>query len=210
MKWVSLLLVVIGIGVLAFPSLENQYMEKKQTKLVDQYEQHLSPDSQVATQSLEDVTDVFESEPQAATAAAPLPNEMMGTLEIPSIELNLPILEGATEESLASAVGHLTGTPFIGQEGNASLAGHRGYSFGRLFNRLDELEKGDTILATTEEGPLQYEVTDVFLVKPEDVSVLEPFSKGSTITLITCHPIRNPTHRIIVQAELVKHTPSSS
>ena len=210
MKWVSLILIIIGVALLAFPFLENQYMERQQTMLVDQYDNQLSPDSKVAAKSLDDVTDLFESEVQAATSDEPLPTEMMGTLEIPSIELNLPILEGATEESLASAVGHLTGTPFIGEEGNAALAAHRGYSFGRLFNRLDELKKGDTILATTQEGPFQYEVTDAFLVKPEDVSVLEPFSEGSTITLITCHPIRNPTHRIIVQAELVKHTPSPS
>lgn len=126
----------------------------------------------------------------------------LGILKINKIDLKLPILEGASQNNLRYAAGHVSGTGVLGKEGNAGIAAHRSFKYGKLFNRLNELEKEDQVVVETPEGKLYYKVTQKFLVLPEDVSVLNPQKNTSMITLITCHPMKNPTHRLIVQAEL--------
>ena len=130
---------------------------------------------------------------------------MEGILTIDKIKLRLPILTGATKENLdlsPSSIEH-TGTP--GETGNYCIAGHRSHTYGRNFNRLNELESGDVIGMQAGGQSYRYVITGKFLVKPEETWVLYKTSgRDKEITLITCEPMINPTHRLIVKGRLME------
>lgn len=128
---------------------------------------------------------------------------IIGIIDIPAIKLRSPIIEGVALENLAVGIGHFPGTAGIGKKGNSVYAGHRSYTFGDFFNRLDELKIGNTIYMQNMKSKYEYRIFDKFIILPDDFSVLEN-SNETIITLITCHPLYNPTHRLIVQANLVQ------
>lgn len=148
----------------------------------------------------EDGDEHEEEDESTNEVSAATPTQLVGTLQVRAIELTLPILDGATEKNLRYAAGHLEGTAGPGAEGNMAIAAHRSFKFGRLFNRLDDLEFGDEIVIVTEDAVYSYEVREKMLVEPSDVSVLQVVEGEAIVTLITCHPMNNPTHRLIVQA----------
>ncbi|WP_336245847.1 class D sortase [Paenibacillus apiarius] len=77
-------------------------------------------------------------------------------------------------------------------------------SSGRHFNRLDELEAGDEIKIETTNNTYVYKVNTKFVVEPEDLSVLDQNKDDKELTLITCEPMDNPTHRLIIKAEILE------
>lgn len=129
--------------------------------------------------------------------------EVIGIINIAKIKISLPIVEGVKKENLRVGIGHVPDTSNPGDVGNCALAGHRSYTFGSFFNRLDELNIGDVILITAKKGIYRYRIYKKFVVLPEDVSVLDTTMKESIITLITCTPIRVATHRLIIKASLM-------
>ena len=133
--------------------------------------------------------------------------KVLGIIRIEKIKVNAPIVEGVKASNLKAGVGHIPGTAALGEPGNSALAGHRSYTFGKFFNRLDELEPGDEILIITKKEELKYRVYKKLVVKPDDVSVLEGDKDRSAITLITCTPIYVASHRLIVRAVLEEKAP---
>jgi sortase A len=129
--------------------------------------------------------------------------ETIGVIKIEKIKANLPIMEGATSRVLKVGVGKLVGTSNFGEIGNTALSAHRSHSYGQNFNRLNEVEEGDFISITTMDAVYNYEVFNIFIVEPSDVSVLKKSKTESILTLITCHPLYTATHRLIVQAKLL-------
>ena len=85
-----------------------------------------------------------------------------------------------------------------GQKGNFCVIGHRSYTYGEFFNRLDEIEENDEIIVEYNGKEFKYKVTEIKVVKPEEVSVLNQ-SEEEEITLITCTPIRVGSHRLIIK-----------
>jgi len=134
---------------------------------------------------------------QARSAPAPI-----ATLIIDKINLKLPVLEGATEKNMKYAAAHMKETTPLGEIGNAAIAAHRVRTKGRLFNRLDELEVGDEIIVQQKGVQYSYTVFKTSIVEPTDVSVLNRNDKDKILTLITCDPIVNATHRLIVHAKM--------
>ncbi|MNC63655.1 Sortase family protein [compost metagenome] len=100
------------------------------------------------------------------------------------------------------AAAHMKETAALGEVGNAAIAAHRSRTTGRLFNRLGEVEIGDIISIQTSTEKYQYVVYDISIVEPTDVSVLNGNKTDSILTLITCDPLVNPTHRLIIHAKL--------
>jgi sortase A len=93
-------------------------------------------------------------------------------------------------------------TAALGQVGNAAIAAHRARTPGRLFNRLNEIKLGDEIVVNVQGEQYVYRVYNIKVVDPTDVSVLKSNNQQKLLTLITCDPLVNPTHRLIVQAKL--------
>jgi sortase A len=102
---------------------------------------------------------------------------------------------------LRQGPGHYPGTPSPGQPGNAGIAGHR-TTYGAPFYRLNELQPGDAIVVTTRAGEFHYAVADSKVVKPTDVSVLDP-TPDNRLTLTTCTPRFSASSRLIVVSHMV-------
>ncbi len=126
----------------------------------------------------------------------------LGTLEIPSIDLNMPLVEGTTDKDIAISAGHMITTAYPGQIGNCVIVGHRGYSFGRLFNRLDELGPGDEIIVNVGSEQYKYEVYLSKVVLPTDTSVTNQTNKAKVLTLVTCTPLFSSEYRLIIHSKI--------
>lgn len=125
----------------------------------------------------------------------------IGILSIPSIDVYTIIEEGTDKETLKYSVGHFVGTAMPGERGNCAITGHRSYSYGEYFNRLDELKEEEIIIIKRGQQEFYYRVNEIFIVEPTEVSVLENTTEA-TLTLITCTPVRIGTNRLIIKATL--------
>ena len=117
-----------------------------------------------------------------ASLLASLPPPL-GVLEIPSLQLEVPVLEGTDDLTLDRAVGHIRGTALLGESGNIGIAGHR----DGFFRGLKDIHLGDVIDLHSQSGTSHYQVDQIQIVPPSDVSVLESRAKPS-LTLVTCYP----------------------
>jgi sortase A len=109
--------------------------------------------------------------------------DLVGRLEIPRLDLSVMVLEGVASRTLRLGAGHIPGTAFPGQHGNFGIAAHR----DSFFRALSKIEPNDRIRFETVDKVLEYRVVDTEIVKPDDVSVLDPGSQD-TLTLVTCYP----------------------
>jgi sortase A len=129
----------------------------------------------------------------AANVSPPL-----GVLDIPSLRLQVPVLEGTDDLTLDRAVGHITGTASLGEPGNTGIAGHR----DGFFRVLKDIHVGETVDLYTQHGRSRYVVDEIQIVSPDSVSVLAPRAKPS-LTLVTCYPfyfVGSAPSRYIVHA----------
>ncbi|MFD1178041.1 class D sortase [Paenibacillus puldeungensis] len=211
MRKLSYFLVLVGFLILLVPSLMEWKADQEQNELLKEAEQarhnrmskldpSLSASYERVSQLLAEET--AEAQPVSAQLTTAGGNSPIATIEIPAIDLKLPVLEGATKENMKHAATHMSETPPLGKSGNAAIAAHRAHKKGRLFNRLNEVVSGDKIIINTETERFTYVVYKISVVEPTDLSVLEDKGKEKILTLITCDPLKNPTHRLIVQAKL--------
>jgi sortase A len=125
----------------------------------------------------------------------------LAVLRISKVHLEVPVLDGTDDLTLNRGVGHIVGTDRPGEEGNIGIAGHR----DGFFRVLKDVGPGDTIELVTPKGIVTYVVDQIVLVRPDDVSVLQPRSRPS-LTLVTCYPfyfVGSAPQRYIVQASAV-------
>lgn len=172
------------------------YHAHQEEQLLKTWQETGKDSAQEEYRKLDDVFGQKETE----TTHTPVEGELLGTLQIPKIDLLLPIVEGAGRSQLKIAAGHLTGTEPIGTKGNAAIAAHRSYTYGRQFNRLNEVTIGDQMSIDTKGKKITYTVFDKRIVAPSDTSVLQSKGNQGMITLITCEPMKHTTKRLIVQA----------
>ncbi len=131
----------------------------------------------------------------------PEAGDAMARIEIPEIGLDKIVVEGVSRNDLKKGPGHYPDTPFPGQPGNASIAGHR-TTYGAPFHRIDELEVDDEIVVTTLQGRFIYQVIGQEIVSPTAIEVVD--DKGDDrLTLTSCHPKYSARQRIIVSAVLI-------
>lgn len=132
-------------------------------------------------------------------------NGVMGSIEIPKINVNLPIYHGVSEEVLSVGVGHVDGSslPVGGENTKSILTGHRGLPSSKLFTRLDELIVTDLFFIRVLNETLAYKVIDIKVIEPEDVRSLDVESGKDLVSLITCTPYGLNTHRLVVTAERI-------
>jgi len=137
----------------------------------------------------------------APVIADPAVGSPVGTIYIPKISLSMVVVEGTDEPQLQLGPGHYPSTPLPGEAGNAAIAGHRTTYLAPFYN-LDALVPGDTILVTTVQGTFLYQMTGNQVVDPSDVAVVAPTSTPQ-LTLTTCNPTWNSSHRMIVFGHLI-------
>lgn len=134
-------------------------------------------------------------------------NGIIGSIEIPKIDVDLPIYHGTSDEVLQVGIGHIQGTslPIGGENTHCVLSGHRGLPGSKLFTRLDEMEEGDLFFLQVLGETLAYKVYNIQVVEPDDVSVMEIQAGRDDCSLITCTPYGLNTHRLVVTGERVPY-----
>lgn len=132
---------------------------------------------------------------------------IMGTLEIPTINVKLPIYHGTSEDVLARGVGHLQNTslPIGGKGSHSVLTGHTGLSTARLFTDINQLEVGDLFFTNVLNDKRAYEVCKVYVIEPNDTDSLMVYPNKDYVSLITCTPYGINTHRLIVRGKRVPY-----
>lgn len=140
------------------------------------------------------------TEPRTEDLALPAPGDAIAKISIPSIGVTRTVVESVALSQLKRGPGHYPETPLPGQKGNVAIAGHR-TTYGQPFHNIDKVEKGDQILFTTDQGQFVYEVTEKFVVKPNQVEILRDTS-DNRVTLIACHPKYSASERLIVVGKL--------
>ena len=125
---------------------------------------------------------------------------IMGSLDIPKIGIELPVYHGTNEEALSKGVGHLWGSslPVGGKSTHSILTGHRGLPQSKLLTRLDEMEEGDYFFLHVQNETLAYKISEIRIVKPEEIEVLKIREEEDLCSVITCTPYGINTHRLIV------------
>lgn len=131
----------------------------------------------------------------------------MGYVEIPSIDVSLPIYHGTSEGVLQKGVGHLewTNLPIGGAGTHSVVSGHRGLPSSKLFTNLDKLETGDVFYINVLEDKLCYEVDQILIVIPSDTSSLNIVDGQDLCTLMTCTPYGINTHRLLVRGHRIEN-----
>jgi sortase A len=122
----------------------------------------------------------------------------LGVLRIPKLRLEAPLLEGSADATLDRGLGHIEDTAPLGMPGNAGIAGHR----DGFFRVLKDIAEGDAIEMQTLAGRETYRVERIWIVAPDDVSVLDP-TPSRSLTLVTCYPfyfVGSAPQRFIVRA----------
>lgn len=137
---------------------------------------------------------------------------IMGYIEIPSINVSLPIYHGVDEAVLQIAVGHIEGSslPVGGLGSHCVLSGHRGLPSAKLFTNLDQLVEGDVFVIRILDETLTYEVDQIRIVEPTDLSSLEREDGKDYCTLVTCTPYGVNSHRLLVRGHRIENLKESS
>ncbi|WP_394925886.1 class C sortase [uncultured Robinsoniella sp.] len=131
--------------------------------------------------------------------------DMIGSLKIPKMNIELPIYLGATNENMAKGAAHLTQTslPVGGINSNAVIAAHRGYSKAAMFRDIEKLELGDEIIIKNFRETLLYTVVEIKILKPTDILDILIQKERDLVTLITCHPYGFNLQRYAVFCERI-------
>lgn len=129
-------------------------------------------------------------EPAADLTAYGIEDEIIGVLEIPAMELTMPIYLGASDDHLAAGAAVLgnTSAPIGGDNSNCVIAGHRGWRGADYFRHIDRLQMGDTVTLTNLWETLTYTVADIRIIQPHEVEKIKIQPNRDLLALITCHP----------------------
>jgi sortase A len=180
--------------------LYGYFQERRLARLIEAQPAEPSPEAPAAPHERRFVPAEPPPPPASPKPVAP-PEDLVGRIEIPRLELRAIIAEGTDVRTLARAVGHLSGTPLPGQDGNVVLAGHR----DTFFRALKDIREEDVVRITTPRGRFEYVVEATAVVEPTRTDVLSPTPRPS-VTLVTCYPfhlVGEAPDRFVVRARLI-------
>ena len=155
------------------------------------------------------ITEGGGSAPPLAYAQQLTVGGVMAYVDIPKINVYLPVQHGTDADTLERAVGHVVGTslPVGGSSTHAVLSAHSGMASSKLFSDIDQLAEGDTFYIHVLGEVLAYKVDTINTVLPTDTSLLQIEDGKDLVTLVTCTPFGVNTHRLLVRGHRVPYTP---
>ena len=132
---------------------------------------------------------------------------MMGYIDIPKIDIVLPVYHGTSEKVLQSGVGHLKNTslPVGGESCHAVLSGHRGLANAKIFTDLNKMEIGDVFYFKVLHHTFAYQVDQILTVLPSETDALQIEKGKDYVTLVTCTPYAVNTHRLLVRGTRIPY-----
>ena len=218
-----------GLSLLLYPFVANQWNNYRQKQLISGYEQAVSEkeaaegiDYDAERKKAEEYNEallpcVLPDSFALAESSGVAPvymntlniagDEMMGSVEIPKINIKIPIYHTTEEEVLNKGAGHLEGSslPVGGANTHAVISAHRGLPSASLFTDLDQMKVGDHFLLHVLDEILCYEVDKISVVKPEDTTALAVEDGQDLVTLLTCTPYGVNTERLLVRGHRVPY-----
>lgn len=217
---ILLFILLIGLSLLLYPTVSDYWNSFHQTRAIATYAEEVAnldddaydqlwQDAASYNQSLLTRSNTYLlSDEQKAEYERLLDVSglgVMGYIEIPEIDVSLPIYHGTEESVLQIAVGHLdwTSLPVGGESTHCVLSGHRGLPSAKLFTNLDKLREGDTFLLRVLDEVLTYEIDQILIVEPQEVGALRVVEGKDYCTLVTCTPYGINTHRLLVRGHRV-------
>lgn len=221
---ISLAVLFIFAAVLfaAYPAISNYLSDKYQSEVRTDYEAEVREIDDTALRELRTAAETYNAAlapiqfNREGIAAAtvdyhdllnPSGSGIMGYVEIPKIQVNLPIYHGTGETVLEDGVGHLIGSSLpIGGDGTHSvLTGHSGVAGKKLFSDLNQLQVGDVFYIKVLGETLAYEVKEINTVLPHETELLELVQGEDLCTLVTCTPFGVNSHRLLVRGSRVSY-----
>lgn len=221
-NWSNIILILIflvGLSVLLYPSISNYVNEKTQTRAVASYDAAVSEMDSADYSSLFEAADAYNEalnenrnafyDPELLEGYEDILDVtgtgIMGYITIDKINVELPIYHGTDEGVLEIAAGHLEGSSFPvgGENTHAVISAHRGLPSAKLFTNLDEMEVGDTFTITILDRILTYRVDLISIVLPEEVDLLQIEDGKDYVTLLTCTPYGINSHRLLVRGHRI-------
>lgn len=213
-------LLVVGVGLLLYPTVSDWWNSNRQTQAIVSYTQAVDETSVQQQESMLADARAYNEELADHVSNGALDEQtkaryesllditgtgIMGYVEIPSLNCSLPIYHGTDEGVLQVAVGHLewTSLPVGGPGTHSAISGHRGLPSAKLFTNLDKLVEGDMFELHVLGETLVYEVDQIRIVEPTDITELAVQEGQDLCTLVTCTPYGINTHRLLVRGHRV-------
>ena len=214
------LLLLIGIGLMLYPLISNWYGERVRSTVEVQYNEAIAKleDESIreafkAAQAYNESLYSVQLDPERAvddynSLLNLSGNGIMGYVEIPVIEVNLPIYHTVAESSLQKGAGHMPGTslPIGGKSTHTVISAHSGMSGAQMFTDLDKLQEGDLILLHVLGNTLAYAADTITVTDPADIEAIEIRQDEDLVTLVTCAPYGVNTHRLLVRGHRIELT----
>ena len=228
-KIISVVVVIAGLILLCYPWISEWTYEHSVDSTVNVYENHVEEiDNEELQQILEEARE-YNKNLEAAKAELTdpfIPNEdetensqyesilslddagMMCIIDIPKIDVYLPVYHGASTEVLKMGAGHLEGSSFPvgGESTHAVISAHTGMSTAKMFTDLTDMEEGDLFFIHILNETLAYRVCDIQVILPDETDSLTIRTGRDLVSLVTCTPYGQNTHRLVVTGERTEYT----
>lgn len=222
------LLFLTGLSILLYPELSSRWNARREAQLISEYRREFSDADSSEKEKIETALAAAEAynqslqEPEVPDAFSVRDgirdsdyealldlqsDDIMGTVEIPAIAVELPIYHYTTKEVLEHGAGHLFGSalPVGGQNTHCVISAHRGLPSAKMFTDLPLLETGDSFYFHVLGETFAYEVDQILTVEPTEVESLSVTQGQDYATLVTCTPYGVNTHRILVRGHRVPY-----
>ena len=202
----AVLLAVAGICIMLWPVFTGHRLQNNAATAVQEFLADRDEPEQLYPELLVDLQDYNRQlyaekqrnltnleaceEPAADLTAYGIEDEIIGVLEIPAMELTMPVYLGALDDHLAAGAAVLgnTSAPIGGDNANSVIAGHRGWRGADYFRHIDRLAVGDSVTLTNLWGTLTYTVAGIQIIQPHEVEKIKIQPNRDLLTLLTCHP----------------------
>ncbi len=213
-----IVLIIAGLLIMLYPTISNFYNQVTGSYAIQEFKENLADQSEAMLQEQRMMAEAYNAALRGGSDEIECDyeyvdimdfgNGMMGYIEIPVIDVYLPIYHGVDESVLSKGVGHISKTAFpIGGEGNHSvLSGHTGLPSAELFTDLTEVKEGDEFFIHILGDTVAYEVDQILVVLPEEVDNLLPVAGEDYCTLVTCTPYGVNSHRLLVRGHRIEYT----
>lgn len=221
-----ILIFLVGLSLLLYPSISNYWNSFTQSKTIANYVQTVSDlnkekydaiinDAARYNASLTGRTNSYLLSPEQQREYTNLLNVsgdgVMAYIDIPTIQVTLPVYHGTSESVLQTTIGHLewTSLPVGGESTHCVVSGHRGLPSAKLFTDLDKLIEGDIFMIRVLDEVLTYEVDRIRIVEPTDTNDLKIIQGEDLCTLVTCTPYGVNSHRMLVRGHRIDNIEES-
>lgn len=227
-RFILVLLLFAGAGIFLYPKFAGYIEHIRQAQVIEQYQEAGASITDEMYEKMRREAEAYneklaqEMDFDHAVAAARSKyseeykrllvteqSDVMGSIRIPKIGVELPLYHGTDERDLAHGVGHYEGTslPVGGESTHAVLSGHRGLPSAELFTRLDEVEEGDIFIINTLGRDITYRVDQIKTVLPDDTQYLGIEEGKDYVTLVTCTPYGINSHRLLIRGSRTENLP---